>query len=88
VRLRREIETLTAGDNFISEWVFGIEQKEPAPQEIQQAYPQSVQRWIFGAIDLGLISEASEDKRTLAEKLDGEDGCDGAQGQAAPAALQ
>lgn len=70
VRLRREIETLAAGDNFISGWVFGIEQKEPALQEIRQAYPQSVQRWIFGAIDSELISEAVEDKRTLAEKLE------------------
>lgn len=70
VRLRREVENLTAGDSFISGWVFGIEQKEPAPQEVQQAYPQWVKRWIFGAIDSGLIVEACEDKRTLAEKLD------------------
>lgn len=70
VRLRREVEALTAGDNFISRWVFEIEHKETAPWGIQQAYPQWIQQWIFGVIDSGLITEVSEDKRTLAEKLD------------------
>ena len=70
VRLRREVEALIAGDNFISRWVFEIEHRESAPFGIQKEYRQSVLQWIFGAIDSGLITEASEDKRTLAEKLD------------------
>ena len=69
-RLRREVESLTAGDNVISRCVFEIDQKEPAPPWIQQEYPQWVQRWIFGSIDSGQIIEANEDKRTLSEKLD------------------
>jgi hypothetical protein len=69
VRLRHEVEALTAGDNLISRWVFEIEQREPAPWGLQQEYPQWVRQWIFGVIDSGLITEASEDKRTLAEKL-------------------
>jgi hypothetical protein len=49
-RLRNEVEALTAGDNLISRWVYGIENREPAPPGIQENYPRWVQQWIFGAV--------------------------------------
>jgi hypothetical protein len=52
-RLRSEVEALTAGDNLISRWVFEIEEKEPAPPGIQDAYPGWVQQWIFGPVGHG-----------------------------------
>ncbi|WP_020176641.1 hypothetical protein [Methyloferula stellata] len=50
-RVRSEVEALVAGDNFISAWVFGIQEKEPTPRWIQEAYPGWVQQWIFGPVD-------------------------------------
>jgi len=68
-RLRQETEALAAGDNLMSLWVFKVQEKEPAPPGIQQAYPQWVQEWIFKTLDSGAIPEYAEDERTLAEKL-------------------
>ena len=46
--LRREVAVLTAGDNVVSRWVYEIEEKEPAPRLIQEAYPKWVEQWVFG----------------------------------------
>lgn len=47
-RLRKEVETLVSGDNVVSRWVYEIEEKEPAPVEIQKVYPKWVEQWVFG----------------------------------------
>lgn len=46
-RLGVEAESLAAGDNLVSRWVFEIEEKEPAPKLIQRNYPEWVQEWIL-----------------------------------------
>lgn len=50
-RLREEVGKLTTGDNLVSRWVYEIEEKEPAPQEIQNTYAQRVQQWVFGSLN-------------------------------------
>jgi len=46
-RLKVEVEALTAADNVISTWTYEIEEKVPAPQGIQDAYPGWVIEWVF-----------------------------------------
>ncbi len=48
LHLRREISFLIKGDNLISSWVYEIEDKEPAPSEIQRLYPKWIKKWVFG----------------------------------------
>ena len=48
VRLRDELEELVIGDACISEWAHWIEEKEPPPRSIVQAYPELVRRWVVG----------------------------------------
>ncbi len=47
-RLRKEVGFLTIGDNLVSRWVYEIENREPAPAEIQEGYLQMIDEWIFG----------------------------------------
>jgi hypothetical protein len=49
--LRREVEALALGDNLVSCWLYEIEEKEPAPAAIKEAYPRWVDQWVFGGID-------------------------------------
>lgn len=49
--LRGHLVSLVAGDNVVSRWVYEIEEKEPAPQEIQKTYLERVERWVFGEQD-------------------------------------
>jgi hypothetical protein len=51
-RLRREVDKLVAGDNIVSRWVYEIEEKEPAPLEIQKTYALRVRQWVFGPFEL------------------------------------
>ncbi|MDO8434617.1 MAG: hypothetical protein Q7S58_19650 [Candidatus Binatus sp.] len=46
--LRTQLEALIKGDNLISSWVYEIEEREPAPEGIQQDYHDLVTRWVFG----------------------------------------
>ena len=46
-RLKTELEALTAADNVVSTWIYEIEEKEPAPRGIQDAYPKWVLQWVF-----------------------------------------
>lgn len=46
--LRQELSHLIVGDNLVSRWVFEIEEKVPAPQQIQEVYPLLVNHWVFG----------------------------------------
>jgi len=48
--LREQMESLIAADNLVSKWVYEIEEKEPAPQSIQQAYPTLVRSWVFKGV--------------------------------------
>ncbi len=45
--LRGHLGALIKGDNLISRWVYEIEEKEPAPQQIQEIYPVWVHHWVF-----------------------------------------
>jgi hypothetical protein len=49
IRLRHELEILITGDNLVSRWIYEIEQKEPAPIQIQNLYPKWVNQWVFGS---------------------------------------
>ena len=69
-RLRSEVETLAAGDNLVSRWLYEFEEREPAHQILYRDYFRRIEQWIFGEIDLGSVTEAPEDTRTLEEKLD------------------
>src|SRR5947209_20035982 len=46
-RLRCEVANLVAGDNIVSTWIYGIEEREGCPREIQRLYPEWVDRWVF-----------------------------------------
>lgn len=45
--LRQEVAALIAGDNLVSRWCYEIEEKEPAPREIQKLYPAWVSTWLW-----------------------------------------
>ena len=51
-RLRLELAMLIEieGDNLVSRWIFEIEEKRPAPRDIQQQYPHWVKEWVFSAV--------------------------------------
>jgi orotidine-5'-phosphate decarboxylase len=49
--LRSNVEALTAADNVVSRWVYEIEEKEPAPRAIQEAYPRWAVQWVFKDFD-------------------------------------
>jgi hypothetical protein len=49
--LRAHVVALTAADNMVSRWVYEIEEKEPAPDEIQEVYPELIARWVFRDFD-------------------------------------
>lgn len=42
------VQALIAGDNLVSRWIYEMSEMEPAPSEIQQAYPSWVLEWVFG----------------------------------------
>ena len=46
-RLRDELEYLTIGDNLVSQWLYEIQEKEPAPRELCLLYSNLVHRWVF-----------------------------------------
>jgi len=50
-RLRTQVVVLAGGDNVVSRWVYEIEEKEPAPRDIQRTYVQRVEEWVFGQLD-------------------------------------
>ena len=47
-QLRQEVEALVAGDNIVSRMVYEIEEKEPAPKYIYEAYSSKITDWVFG----------------------------------------
>lgn len=47
-RLREEVAALVVGDNLVSRWCYEIEEKEHAPMEIQERYPEWVTDWLWG----------------------------------------
>jgi len=69
-RLRSEVETLAAGDNLVSRWIYEFEEREPAHPILYRDYLRRIEQWIFGEIGSGSVTEAPEDTRTLEEKLD------------------
>jgi hypothetical protein len=48
--LREEVAALIAGDNLVSCWCYEITEKEHAPREIQELYPEWVADWLWGHI--------------------------------------
>jgi hypothetical protein len=47
-RLARELDALVAGDACISEWCHWIEEQEPPPKALVDAYPDLVRAWVLG----------------------------------------
>jgi hypothetical protein len=47
-KLRAEVKALAAGDNVVSRWQYGIQEKEPAPIGMCEFYPPALEDWIFG----------------------------------------
>lgn len=47
--LRGEVAYLAAGDNIVSTMHYEIDEKEPAPREIVEFYPQLVDDWVFNS---------------------------------------
>jgi len=45
------------GDILVSQWVYEIEEKEPAPSEIVHLYPQLVGNWVFRESDAHQFSD-------------------------------
>lgn len=46
-QLKVQLQSLVAGDNLVSTWIYEISEKEPAPTGIQSAYPSWVLEWVF-----------------------------------------
>jgi len=46
--LRRQVIKLAQGDNFISVWMFEIQEKKHAPKWMTQTYEARVLNWVFG----------------------------------------
>ncbi|HVX90620.1 MAG TPA: hypothetical protein VHC20_03210 [Candidatus Paceibacterota bacterium] len=46
-RLARELDDLIAGDACISEWCHWLDEKEPPPRNLVEAYPNLVRAWVF-----------------------------------------
>ncbi|MBX3374912.1 MAG: hypothetical protein KF817_13860 [Phycisphaeraceae bacterium] len=49
--LHDAVAALAAGDNLVSQWIYEIEEREPAPFTIRTAYPQWVEDWVFARED-------------------------------------
>ncbi len=47
-RLHTKLMALAAGDNLVSRWTYEIDEREPAPSEIQRLYPEWASEWVFG----------------------------------------
>ena len=46
--LRVEVKALAEGDNVVSGWQYGIQNKESAPSGTCELYPAALEEWIFG----------------------------------------
>ncbi|WP_106976724.1 hypothetical protein [Streptomyces sp. NRRL B-24484] len=58
-RLRDAVTDLAQGDNIVSLWVFGTDEpREPAPTHLIDAYPEMVDKWVFG--HFGELLDAGE----------------------------
>lgn len=57
--LRHHLDALIAADNVVSRWVYEIEEKEQAPNQIQQQYPEWVKGWVFREFNDALRADGS-----------------------------
>jgi hypothetical protein len=46
--VRVEVRALADGDNVVSRWQYGIQEKEPAPIGMCEFYPSALEDWVFG----------------------------------------
>jgi hypothetical protein len=57
VKLRGAVADLTAGDNVVSEWVYGLEEPhQSVPRDLIKAYPAMIDNWVFSHFG-GLLDE-------------------------------
>ena len=47
-KLRSAVVNLARGDSLVSRWVYEIEEKEPAPLDVELDYPVVAEAWVFG----------------------------------------
>lgn len=63
-RLRSAVSDLADGDNIVSQWGFHFEEpRQSLPQDLIDAYPQMIDRWVFGHFG-GLLDEETSDPVT------------------------
>lgn len=57
VKLRAAVADLVAGDNVVSEWVYGLEEPhQSVPRDLIEAYPAMIDDWVFSHFG-GLLDE-------------------------------